>query len=185
MAIPVDPVVIDLGEDCCCEDCLCVLCGVDQCDDFQAKYITLTGGTGQLARWLTEGGGGFPVSHLNDGYAAFFGFDPLSWPGPDVTWSQAMNDTEFAGVTGSLSLGAFCRGNALCVRFGSTFMVFGDATSVSPHCASDCDEDDCDGFPDVIGTVTYGDMVCDEDGFVSQDFTITSSEGTLTGTIHR
>lgn len=173
MAVPVDPVVIDLGEECCCDPVdVCLICDLPDQLTSRDIYATITAATGLMAvTWFnaTTGYVGLPHSFL------------LDTPQPDGAAFSDASVEVCGGLVTIMGIDAKCLGNAVSV--GASFGHSRDST-----CDAANDIPEIDGrseAPDEI-EITMGEVVCDEEGFVSVDFTADcGAYGTFSGTIHR
>ena len=166
------PVVIDLG-DCndCCDSGACLICGLADQLTSRDIYATVTAATGLMATTWFGPTGYVPLPHsfLLDAPIA----DGAAFTDPSVEVC--------GGLVTTMSLTAACAGNA--VRMAASFGLSRDSTcdAGTEIPAIDGSSDD----PDEI-TITLGEVVCDEEGFVSVDFVADcGAYGTFSGSIHR
>lgn len=172
MATVGDPVTIDLVD---CDDCCdpvdeCLICELPDQLTSRDIYATVTAATGDMATvWF--GAGGYvtlPHSFLLD--------NPL----PTGAYFDDPSVEVCGGLISAMSLSAYCVDDSVCVYAG--FIRSRDVTCVTevPTIAgSSCGE--TDGI-----TITLGEIVCDEEGFVSVDFEADcGAYGTFSGSIHR
>jgi len=162
-------------------DCGCSICGFTTSS---LNYVTITNATGAVADWFNDP---FPITQVNEFIYTSGALCPAYIWTLDIKASCArpVPSDYYSGMTSDdgYSDGALC----LSVKW-ATASVIGDDTGcptpVAPVAATT--HDSCAIEPsDGVTTITMDNLVCDAEGFVSVDFTVTSPDGTIEGTVTR
>lgn len=174
MATVGEPVVIDLGDcdECCDPDDECLICDLPDQLTSRDIYATVTAATGLMATtWFGPTGYvSLPHSFL------------LNNSLPTGKYFEDPSVEVCGGLVTTMSISARCQGNVVCV--GVEFGLNRDATCDAATQVPGIGGSDCDGSGEI--EITLGEIVCDEEGFVSVDFTADAGAyGTFSGSISR
>jgi hypothetical protein len=169
------PIYVEVTDgSCCCGGC-CEFCCI--CGQTVNTYMTVTAATGLYRCWFL-----------------CVGIESFPYTPPGLTLIEH-TDAECGGVSGTFFLNLLCPKNdpedtsgcgpsTLGLSLSSSFMFFSvgdaecDGQTVPPVCGHSYDG--CTPPPGgEEATITTDGPLCDEEGFVSQEFLVTTSFGTI------